>query len=142
MGVNSTMTISEIYRDLISAKYTKLFFFQKNIYEHRHEVSIADIDAFEKNNSVVLPSGFKEWWLLAGCGEIVNNSLLIGASDFMFKLNEAGAMSGYTCLATDELRNYYVCNPEKSEKIYLCGCLLYTSPSPRDRQKSRMPSSA
>ena len=28
-------------------------------------------------------------------------------------------------------------NPERSE-----GCLLYTSPSPRDRQKSRMPSSA
>ena len=25
---------------------------------------------------------------------------------------------------------------------YICGCLLYTSPSPRDRQKSRMPSSA
>ena len=24
----------------------------------------------------------------------------------------------------------------------LCNCLLYTSPSPRDRQKSRMPSSA
>src|SRR5678809_331244 len=32
--------------------------------------------------------------------------------------------------ATDYLRAY--CNP----------CLLYTSPSPRDRQKSRMPSSA
>ena len=27
-------------------------------------------------------------------------------------------------------------------KYDLCGCLLYTSPSPRDRQKSRMPSSA
>ena len=26
--------------------------------------------------------------------------------------------------------------------VYLEGCLLYTSPSPRDRQKSRMPSSA
>ena len=25
---------------------------------------------------------------------------------------------------------------------YTCDCLLYTSPSPRDRQKSRMPSSA
>ena len=25
---------------------------------------------------------------------------------------------------------------------YECACLLYTSPSPRDRQKSRMPSSA
>ena len=29
------------------------------------------------------------------------------------------------------------------ERFYLFGgCLLYTSPSPRDRQKSRMPSSA
>src|SRR5674476_1573372 len=27
-------------------------------------------------------------------------------------------------------------------KADLCTCLLYTSPSPRDRQKSRMPSSA
>ena len=26
--------------------------------------------------------------------------------------------------------------------LYVSGCLLYTSPSPRDRQKSRMPSSA
>ena len=26
--------------------------------------------------------------------------------------------------------------------LLLCDCLLYTSPSPRDRQKSRMPSSA
>ena len=25
---------------------------------------------------------------------------------------------------------------------YIKGCLLYTSPSPRDRQKARMPSSA
>ena len=31
----------------------------------------------------------------------------------------------------------------KGEKIVLIeNCLLYTSPSPRDRQKSRMPSSA
>ena len=33
----------------------------------------------------------------------------------------------------------------KENNIALCGnsnCLLYTSPSPRDRQKSRMPSSA
>ena len=28
------------------------------------------------------------------------------------------------------------------EKFPICPCLLYTSPSPRDRQKSRMPSSA
>ena len=30
----------------------------------------------------------------------------------------------------------------KAEARFLRGCLLYTSPSPRDRQKSRMPSSA
>ena len=35
-------------------------------------------------------------------------------------------------VSTDELKG------EKGDK----GCLLYTSPSPRDRQKSRMPSSA
>ena len=28
------------------------------------------------------------------------------------------------------------------ECVKVCPCLLYTSPSPRDRQKSRMPSSA
>ena len=27
-------------------------------------------------------------------------------------------------------------------KSYLCSCLLYTSPSPRDKRQSRMPSSA
>ena len=30
----------------------------------------------------------------------------------------------------------------KGQKSRSGGCLLYTSPSPRDRQKSRMPSSA
>ena len=28
------------------------------------------------------------------------------------------------------------------QMMEICDCLLYTSPSPRDRQKSRMPSSA
>ena len=37
-----------------------------------------------------------------------------------------------------------VINDEKLEgdDLLLTDCLLYTSPSPRDRQKSRMPSSA
>ena len=33
-------------------------------------------------------------------------------------------------------------NPSGVGEIYNRSCLLYTSPSPRDRQKSRMPSSA
>ena len=47
-----------------------------------------------------------------------------------------GAVSGMT-LAASALRGYNdpKAGPEKT-------CLLYTSPSPRDRQKSRMPSSA
>ena len=32
--------------------------------------------------------------------------------------------------------------PGCKQKLYKYSCLLYTSPSPRDRQKSRMPSSA
>ena len=31
---------------------------------------------------------------------------------------------------------------QSTEFIVDCGCLLYTSPSPRDRTRSRMPSSA
>ena len=32
--------------------------------------------------------------------------------------------------------------PVQGAEVRLYACLLYTSPSPRDRQKSRMPSSA
>ena len=31
---------------------------------------------------------------------------------------------------------------DDNDRALSCSCLLYTSPSPRDRQKSRMPSSA
>src|SRR5678809_501349 len=33
-------------------------------------------------------------------------------------------------------------DPQKIHRAHVVACLLYTSPSPRDRQKSRMPSSA
>ena len=38
--------------------------------------------------------------------------------------------------------NFVPAYEEAMEKIEAKICLLYTSPSPRDRQKSRMPSSA
>ena len=41
----------------------------------------------------------------------------------------------------DELKDIYLREVIDRNKEYEC-CLLYTSPSPRDRQKSRMPSSA
>ena len=50
-----------------------------------------------------------------------------------------------TCLAK-AMDNYpnmeYVKEPIKHVKFQYMGCLLYTSPSPRDKRQSRMPSSA
>ena len=40
----------------------------------------------------------------------------------------------FRCL-TEHMRSY-------CQNVLMMSCLLYTSPSPRDRQKSRMPSSA
>ena len=42
----------------------------------------------------------------------------------------------------DYFHSYPHCWRHKTPLIFACTCLLYTSPSPRDRQKSRMPSSA
>ena len=42
-------------------------------------------------------------------------------------VKESGIKNGTVCIASHHTT---------------CSCLLYTSPSPRDRQKSRMPSSA
>ena len=41
-----------------------------------------------------------------------------------------------------EIRRYRPPEPYKGKGVRYSDCLLYTSPSPRDRQKSRMPSSA
>ena len=45
-----------------------------------------------------------------------------------------GEIGGYHLMVANEVAE----DPEASHQT----CLLYTSPSPRDRQKSRMPSSA
>eukprot|EP00827_Trimyema_finlayi_P002512 TRINITY_DN2250_c0_g1_i3.p1 TRINITY_DN2250_c0_g1~~TRINITY_DN2250_c0_g1_i3.p1 ORF type:complete len:107 (+),score=53.61 TRINITY_DN2250_c0_g1_i3:34-321(+) len=37
---------------------------------------------------------------------------------------------------------YYFCHKKRNEKGCQNNCLLYTSPSPRDKRQSRMPSSA
>ena len=62
---------------------------------------------------------------------------------FSFYLTEYGrnVEDGISYLITEILDpsdSLYILSPRKFYKI----CLLYTSPSPRDRQKSRMPSSA
>ena len=52
---------------------------------------------------------------------------------FLLKYNDQKLDYGYTIITKHKIKN---------QNIYALYCLLYTSPSPRDRQKSRMPSSA
>ena len=69
--------------------------------------------------------------LLDEVGAGVNRTLLNNIGDAILRLNKE---LNYTfCMIEHDIEFISkLCNP----------CLLYTSPSPRDRQKSRMPSSA
>jgi len=56
-----------------------------------------------------------------------------------------GASSGIgRCLATQLAKagNTVIVSARSEDKLQALACLLYTSPSPRDRTRSRMPSSA
>ena len=81
----------------------------------------------------------------AGFLGLANNTTQITEEYFMDgKTNQGGPVSnkrswidqppGLTASQTEEI--------VAARKSEACICLLYTSPSPRDRQKSRMPSSA
>ena len=69
----------------------------------------------------------------------------------------ANPFYGWTILVANDIVNYYEQWPRSTQQLnefvndkysnpgaikHYVTCLLYTSPSPRDRQKSRMPSSA
>ena len=62
-------------------------------------------------------------------------SVLEGERDLTANAAQFSALV-YDTLADLNWAGFYLTVPSKK------GCLLYTSPSPRDRQKSRMPSSA
>ena len=49
---------------------------------------------------------------------------------------------GMSSLIVAQLLHLEAENPSKEISMYINSCLLYTSPSPRDRTRSRMPSSA
>ena len=84
----------------------------------------------------------------SGCGKSTTSKLV--AEHFKYNYLDSGAM--YRSVALYLLRkniNYLEIekireeiNNIKIEFKYVDGCLLYTSPSPRDKRQSRMPSSA
>ena len=56
------------------------------------------------------------------------------------ELNNPGKMSAVIGASIDKIQT--ICDSVDCQIANINSCLLYTSPSPRDRQKSRMPSSA
>ena len=73
--------------------------------------------------------------------------ILAGCNKTTGQLGPASSLStaSTTPLSLDalaELGDKWQANPRDASKGLAYACLLYTSPSPRDRQKSRMPSSA
>ena len=76
------------------------------------------------------------------CGEVCFNTSMTGYQEILTDPSYKGQI---VTMTYPEIGNYGV-NPEDIESYqpHVSGfvCLLYTSPSPRDRTRSRMPSSA
>ena len=70
-------------------------------------------------------------------GEIQGSGYRSWAKDQCAKLD----LLGWARKASDGSIEIFAQGEEKNVNTFI-SCLLYTSPSPRDRQKSRMPSSA
>ena len=62
--------------------------------------------------------------------------------DSLIKVTDNGPISGTVKLLSDGLGNDSALALSTARVGVGTNCLLYTSPSPRDRQKYRMPSSA
>ena len=68
--------------------------------------------------------------------------LVFGGPDGPMTQTEAALAAGYSPKRARQ-EGSELCNPRLSPLVVkYIGCLLYTSPSPRDKRQSRMPSSA
>ena len=70
----------------------------------------------------------------------LNNGAIEARAEVLKRLRQIAAPVSFC--SSEQLRAGKEIVSVKAEAIYALPCLLYTSPSPRDRQKSRMPSSA
>ena len=83
----------------------------------------------------------KAWWTAAG-GSII--AMLLALAPHMAAAQSAPGFGSNPFDRDDApaLAMNFGGGPVRSFEREMQACLLYTSPSPRDRQKSRMPSSA
>ena len=113
--------------------------------KNKIDSSIPHWDLGEKFKIIDLEKGVKltgaRWYLLAGKGAMLQRALV------QWMLNEHVFTNGYKEIAPPYLVNKNTMTgsgnlPKFEETLFSDSCLLYTSPSPRDRTRSRMPSSA
>ena len=73
----------------------------------------------------------------------IMNSYLSQKFNFV-EIGTSDAVLHYNPLKAFKFVRFYIqhINAEHADIAFVRGCLLYTSPSPRDRTRSRMPSSA
>ena len=76
--------------------------------------------------------GIVFWKDLHSCNKQLNSFWWYKAAIFFNVLSSLGAFG----------LSFLMINTSSNQNYYLLACLLYTSPSPRDRTRSRMPSSA
>ena len=114
-----------------------------------HEVASHDHDYRHGTLTAALPDGSplsNGWALQVGsdyleAAEIILSTIGCGHNVLALGLGFTASSPMPTTLEGIPLSTLYPDDPHAYVKLWK-HCLLYTSPSPRDRQKSRMPSSA
>ena len=106
----------------------------------RKGVGIIDISNFAKYE--IKGEGATDWLNKVVANEVPSK---IGASCLTPLLGVRGGIAGDFTITKLSNEHFWMIGSGMAERYhqrYFNSCLLYTSPSPRDRQKSRMPSSA
>ena len=104
--------------------------------------------SFDKDATIIdLKEGQAVSWPLSAPHRVDNHGFCVSVTT-EFSSKES-ALKNAAMIANATLRSKFGASPSWSNKSQLnrltksaLGCLLYTSPSPRDRTRSRMPSSA
>ena len=107
-----------------------------------HKPSPIFIDSLEKSTGIRSPEkhGFDSVEAVKAMEEGLGKVFLAMGGNFLSAMSDTNRTS--TALSNCNLTVHISTKPNRSHLITGKTCLLYTSPSPRDRTRSRMPSSA
>ena len=102
-----------------------------------YEVTELRVDTKLVDGDVLDLEGFKKWR-----SDFANAEFILEGGKFYCGIElEKMSKSKHNVVNPDEVIDEYGADCFRVYEMFL-GCLLYTSPSPRDRTRSRMPSSA